>query len=123
MKYSIRETNGKKTYMVNDVDYNSLDDVPQQSRHLFEDKNNNNIPDGFEMPFDMSSPLAMLKSLMKNNQNRASTLVERAQRRKTRRSNRYDQGQGTSIMPTLLKIFLVSLLAFAIYFVYQIYKS
>ena len=123
MKYSIRETNGKKTYMVNDVDYNSLDDVPQQSRHLFEDKNNNNIPDGFEMPFDMSSPLAMLKSLMKNNQNRASTLVERAQRRKPRRSNRYDQGQGTSIMPTLLKIFLVSLLAFAIYFVYQIYKS
>lgn len=126
MRYSIQETNGKKTYRVNDVHYERLEDVPAQYRHLFEDKNNDGVPDGFEFPIDMSSPWAMIKSLLSGGKQTRKSKPQSVNQKMNKdvRSDGYNRGkEDTSIKPTLIKIFVVSAITLTGFWVYQVYNA
>ena len=52
MQIRVEESNGVKKYFVNGKQYDRLEDIPEEFKSYFADKNNNGIPDQFDSLFD-----------------------------------------------------------------------
>src|SRR6266436_1574442 len=64
MQIRVEESNGVKKYFVNGKQYDRLEDIPEEFKSYFVDKNNNGIPDQFDSLFDsMGKGLFSLKTL------------------------------------------------------------
>jgi hypothetical protein len=93
-------TNGVTRYFVNGKMYERLEDVPEEFRTHFLDRNNNGIPDQIENIFS-GSPKDFFGSVfgaMKE------TFTNPPQTPEPPKAKRYDIGRESSTLPTLIKI-------------------
>lgn len=121
MKISVEETNGKKRYIVNDVVFDRLEDVPAQYQHFFVDANHNGVPDHFDEVFEKANPINILKSLLNDIGGQARTNPKDTEVSPPKREA-YNRGEGASSwMPSLIKILVGVVFGILIVWGYQTY--
>jgi|GEM_PF-5840078 len=115
MQIKVEESNGVKKYFVNGKQYDRLEDIPEEFKSYFVDKNNNGIPDQFDSLFDsmQKNPFSFktFKSLLQ-----ASPILEN----KNQPINKLENGN--PFLSTLFKILVAIAVAFLValsYFIYQ----
>lgn len=118
MNIRIEDTDGKRTYYVNDVRYDRLQDIPVEYRSYFADADQNGIPDQFDSLINLAKGKAGFSEVAdtiasgENNTRQEERTGTRAAPSSTERIYRRDDGRTNDSFPLYIKILFFLAIAF-----------
>jgi len=121
MTTRIEDTDGKRTYYVNDVPYDRIQDIPEEYRSYFADADNNGVPDQFDSLIKIARGKAGFKDIVDTIANELKADREEgedaeAQPPVVSPQKRYlrDEGRTGSSFPMYIKVLFVLAIGFTV---------